>query len=1826
MKTRRKSQSEPVCRPLVAALRLFLALFLALCLVQQPAYAQAPIAAPQGAAPQELTATPSGALAAGAPADDPAKGCDDNAGQANYPPTGQTAKVVADDEIFLAYRYESTQPYLRQKVINFDRTTNKLATVKDEAWSSDAKLTNARWLTAAAGDLNGTADGKRVDRIVAGFQNKDGQVDVIADAPVDSTADKNWWCQYSSNDSRCDDATQMDVATGNLDMSSDGSDEIAVFYRDNDDDYMIMTLDGGSDGTISTAADTWVGRYNEDQHPGRERGDVNHMAIATGDLNGDGFDNEIVTAVKDSDSDLQVSVHRGTEANEIFFSDLEYGNPWIGDTVAAACDGYNNFRPMDIATGDVDGDQKDEIIVATKDGPCTDARVHLIVFDFTGEDSTTHKLTVDTTVQRVNLEWQWYEEIHHNSYNGVPDISIAAADLDGDGYDEIAVGLTRHFIEWNEQNQNDLYSVDTAVTAFEYFRANTSLWEEYCPKPATPTDPRQSCLYKYASTWGSDPDYPLGEDTEYYARMWLAAGDVDADGNAEIAVSRIAMDKSLQVTLFRANTTTVTPVDTLTIASPDGSWIHEPPIAMGDFDGDSKWGTFAGTCSDKLETLVQAVIQDPPVWPYGLPGLKNCSSDWDAKSHFGYQSGEISEQEKTMSTQIGSSVKTSGEHKWFGGSFARSWERSVETVKKQATGQALAYGYETSSPQELFNSGEEPYYAGVLTIENTNYCYDYNVPGINASDPSAVSVIPVCAYQPDKQSQRSFTSEAWYSDEEGKGARSLYGDSWIPLGANLAVDKTQKLRVATQSSTFTNGTPHGDAYRAVDGNTDGVFVNGSATSTNVEYQPWWQVDLGGIQWIDAIQIWNRTDANVAGRTKNYYVLTTQTDFAKNADQTYKPLSDLLADSSVWQHYEAEQAGTPTTITVGEYARRVRVQLTATDALNLAEVQVYGRPGTPDQWPVRIKQGDGTFDLGWRIGATTPVTSTVPGQVYMTWSKDSLYASSGGLTTFFNSMASEDQSYLEGSGVSRSLEVGMEVKKKGKASRERDAGIGHETTYASGTTWGSEVEVGAQVAGVTGPNRMSYHWAPYIWMQESVPPCGGTENYLMLDYLVTDATLTFPQLSDAEACRERTGVGEGPTPQAPLVSSPTHPDPEAWSRNKDATFTWAQPPGDTTVVGDYAWALDHRPAADPRGSRGPTTSATLSNVGDGEWYLHVAARTAQGRWGATAHRKLRVDANAPQVSLTLDPPQATGNAGWYTTPVDVTVAAQDAGSGVASIEYSLDGHSWHPYVQPLHLSADAPGATVYARATDAVGHVSEPVSTTIKIDRTPPDSHVTGGAGPGALVAEVTTNGAGNAVVVLAGAIADNVSGRAGMILEDQGTYWGADAELGSWHPLPDPAIEVNWTYTATHELGAGYHIFTGRARDEAGNQEAAYEIARLVVPPQASPDLSGSTVAASQQTARPGDEIMLTLVGRNAGFQEAHIAITDTLPVGLEPVLAALPDGVTYDAATRTLTWPSRPVWPGNRERREILTKVDPSLGATVMENRATFHAFWPNTDLLPEADQKQFLDREQTVVATNRIVVNPKLAAGADLVSPWVVALAPSRDLATGPEVPLSIIAAADARRMYLREWAPDPVTGAWKVVQNSGWIDFSPTYTWKLSAGQGVKYVGVWVADAAGNISTLEEPATPFVNRVDENQVLADGQRIQYRALLDMGSIVWASLKTVSGDPDLYAWGPRNGFWPDRSANATLRPGGSEELATDSESGTGRYIIEVQAVEASEYGLSFPGTGSETAVSAAGRAVTKPRPEHPLTISDPLSAGQVGPAVTLGNKSYLPLIFRSN
>lgn len=74
-----------------------------------------------------------------------------------------------------------------------------------------------------------------------------------------------------------------------------------------------------------------------------------------------------------------------------------------------------------------------------------------------------------------------------------------------------------------------------------------------------------------------------------------------------------------------------------------------------------------------------------------------------------------------------------------------------------------------------------------------------------------------------------------------------------------------KGKSASQSSTAYDG----PATRAVDGNTDGRFAEAASTThTATEESPWWEVDLGEVQSIDRIVVWNRTDSTEIGKRLN----------------------------------------------------------------------------------------------------------------------------------------------------------------------------------------------------------------------------------------------------------------------------------------------------------------------------------------------------------------------------------------------------------------------------------------------------------------------------------------------------------------------------------------------------------------------------------------------------------------------------------------------------------------------------------------------------------------------------------------------------------------------------------------------------------------------------------------------------------------------------------------------------------------------------------------------------------------------------------------------
>ncbi len=138
-------------------------------------------------------------------------------------------------------------------------------------------------------------------------------------------------------------------------------------------------------------------------------------------------------------------------------------------------------------------------------------------------------------------------------------------------------------------------------------------------------------------------------------------------------------------------------------------------------------------------------------------------------------------------------------------------------------------------------------------------------------------------------------------------------------------------RPATQSSTI----PGGEAYRAVDGNTDGVAANGSVAYTNIESQAWWEVDLGSIRSIQNIRVWNRVEA--PGRTSDFYVFVSDEPF-KSTD-----LGATKSQPSVRSFFVSGPCAYPTEITVGKTGRYVRVQLSGTNYLQLAEVEVLAPP-------------------------------------------------------------------------------------------------------------------------------------------------------------------------------------------------------------------------------------------------------------------------------------------------------------------------------------------------------------------------------------------------------------------------------------------------------------------------------------------------------------------------------------------------------------------------------------------------------------------------------------------------------------------------------------------------------------------------------------------------------------------------------------------------------------------------------------------------------------------------------------------------------------------
>lgn len=142
--------------------------------------------------------------------------------------------------------------------------------------------------------------------------------------------------------------------------------------------------------------------------------------------------------------------------------------------------------------------------------------------------------------------------------------------------------------------------------------------------------------------------------------------------------------------------------------------------------------------------------------------------------------------------------------------------------------------------------------------------------------------------------------------------------------------------ITSQSSTINGGI----SDRACDGDRTGTYLGNSVTHTDSDNEAWWQVDLGRIYVLQQIKIFNRTDC-CSDRLSNFYIFVSDNPF------TSTDLTTTINQPGVDSYYfdgNVESLAYAFSLQSGRY---IRIQLTGSDPLSLAEVEIYGSLEVPD---------------------------------------------------------------------------------------------------------------------------------------------------------------------------------------------------------------------------------------------------------------------------------------------------------------------------------------------------------------------------------------------------------------------------------------------------------------------------------------------------------------------------------------------------------------------------------------------------------------------------------------------------------------------------------------------------------------------------------------------------------------------------------------------------------------------------------------------------------------------------------------------------------------
>lgn len=211
---------------------------------------------------------------------------------------------------------------------------------------------------------------------------------------------------------------------------------------------------------------------------------------------------------------------------------------------------------------------------------------------------------------------------------------------------------------------------------------------------------------------------------------------------------------------------------------------------------------------------------------------------------------------------------------------------------------------------------------------------------------------------------------AWQIPGEARAViDGVYLSPFTHKAKNIGLDGTAK-----QSSTRMVGFNY-EASNAIDGNVDGINANNSITHTNEENQPWWEVDLGSVYYLDAVRLWNRTDC-CGERLSDFYLLVSEDPFRSEV------LNSVLNQPGVQSYFFSGQAAKQENIFTRATGQFVRVQLTGSNYLSLAEVQLWGTAVQQTSCGDLFQEGEngtysGNFEAGSDAAASNGFYTHVP---------------------------------------------------------------------------------------------------------------------------------------------------------------------------------------------------------------------------------------------------------------------------------------------------------------------------------------------------------------------------------------------------------------------------------------------------------------------------------------------------------------------------------------------------------------------------------------------------------------------------------------------------------------------------------------------------------------------------------------------------------------------------------------------------------------------------------------------------------------------------------